>query len=82
MQGLIAAIDKNNPPSSTEVQQLMQKHYYWFKLSWTPTKESYIGLTQLYQQPEFASFYDARHPKLLQFMVEAMSIFAELSLLD
>ena len=77
MQGLITAMQNKTPPSAKEVQQLMKKHYHWLELSWTPTKESYIGLIQLYQTPEFAEFYNDRHPQLLGFMIEAMKEFAD-----
>jgi DNA-binding transcriptional MerR regulator len=76
MKSLVIAIDKNISPTSEEVQVLMREHYSWLALTWTPNKESYIGLTQLYQTPEFRKFYDDRHPKLLEFMIEAMKIFA------
>lgn len=77
MDGLILAINNKIAPSSDEVQQWMKIHFHWLELTWSPTKESYIGLTQLYQTPEFAVFYDNRHPKLLKFMIEAMKIFAD-----
>ena len=77
MKELVAAIEKNVEPSDKKVQALMKQHYIWLKRTWTPTKEKYIGLAELYQKPEFRIFYDSRHPKLLQFMLEAMRIFAE-----
>jgi DNA-binding transcriptional MerR regulator len=77
MDALIVTIDKKLLPSSDEVQALMRRHYDWVERTWTPTKESYIGLTQMYQTPEFRVFYDSRHPELLELMVEAMKIFAE-----
>ena len=77
MKELVAAIEKNVEPSDKEVQALMKQHYLWLERTWTPTKEKYIGLAELYQKPEFRIFYDSRHPKLLQFMLEAMRIFAE-----
>lgn len=77
MQALIREIEKNSSPSAREVQHLMRKHYVWLERTWTPNKESYVGLTQLYQTPEFRKFYDDRHPQLLAFFIEAMKIFAE-----
>ncbi len=77
MEALIAAIEKNVEPSDKGVKSLMKQHYMWLKRSWTPTKEKYIGLAELYQTPEFRKFYDSRHPKLLNFIVAAMKIFAE-----
>jgi MerR family transcriptional regulator, thiopeptide resistance regulator len=77
MKELINAMEKKLAPSSEEVQSLMHRHYVWLERTWTPTKESYLGLTDLYQTPEFRVFYDQRHPKLLEFIIPAMKIFAE-----
>lgn len=77
MQSLIEAIDRKLAPSADEVQILMRRHYIWLERTWTPTKESYIGLAQLYQKPEFRVFFDSRHPELLGFVIDAMKIFAE-----
>jgi DNA-binding transcriptional MerR regulator len=74
---IITEMENKSPPGDKNVQALMRKHYTWLELTWTPNKESYIGLTQLYQTPEFRKFFDDRHPQLLGFMVEAMKIFAE-----
>ncbi len=74
---IIEALEKNASPSSTEVQNLMRKHYAWLERSWSPTKEKYLDLIDLYQTPDFRKFYDDRHPKLLAFFVSAMRIFAE-----
>lgn len=77
MDELIVAIEKEAAPSDRSVQALMKQHYIWLERTWTPTHTSYLGLTELYQTPEFRKFYDTRHPKLLELMVEAMKIFAE-----
>lgn len=77
MKELIVTIDKKSLPSSQEVQSLMREHYSWLERTWIPTKEKYICLIELYQTPEFRKFYDDRHPKLLELMVNAMRIFAE-----
>ena len=81
MDDLIAAIEEKATPSDKNVQSLMKQHYVWLTRTWTPTRASYIGLTDLYQTPEFRKFYDDRHPQLLEFMVKAMKIFAEQELL-
>jgi DNA-binding transcriptional MerR regulator len=74
-QDLISAIHNKLSPSSHEVQAIIRRHHVW--LGWEPTKEKYIGLTQLYQTPEFKKFYDQLHPELLDFIVAAMEVFAE-----
>lgn len=78
MDLLIAEVNKKSSPDADEVQNLMRRHYVWLERTWTPTKEKYLGLAELYQQPEFRKFYDSRHPKLLDFMLKAMRVFVEL----
>ena len=73
-----SAIDKHLAPSSPEVQALIKKHYEMTTVLWTPTKESYIGLSKLYgSHPDFVTFYDEINPKLLSFLAEAMKFYAE-----
>lgn len=77
MNEIIQAMENGLSVSSEEVQQFMHRHYRWLLLTWTPNKESYLGLAELYQQPEFKKFYDTRHPDLLTYFVKAMRIYAE-----
>ncbi|KTC84754.1 mercury resistance transcriptional regulator SkgA [Legionella drozanskii LLAP-1] len=79
-KAFVVAIQKKLKPSSNEVQTLVRRHYAWIKRSWTPTRESYIGLSQIYQTPEFKKFFEGHHPELLGFIVKAMKIFAETEL--
>lgn len=72
---LVKAINDKLLPSSDEVQQLIRRHHAW--VGWNPNKMKYIELSQLYQTPEFKKFYDKHDPRLLNFIVEAMKIFAE-----
>lgn len=74
---LVSAINNHLGPSSSEVQKIVKKHYQMTKLFWTPTRDSYIGLGQLYcSHPDFKDFYNRYHPNLLEFLVDAMKVFA------
>ena len=75
-KAFVVAVQKKLEPSSIDVQALVRRQYAWITLNWTPTKEEYIGLGQLYQTPEFKKFYDNHHPELLGLLIEAMQIFA------
>lgn len=76
-KSLVSLIEKNCAVSSAEVQKLIQRHYDWVKMCWTPNRESYIGLSDLYlEHADFKSFYEKYHPKLLKFLSSAMKIFA------
>lgn len=78
---LAGTIDRHLSASSPEAQKLIKQHYEMTKTFWTPNKESYIGLSQLYcSHPDFVKFYDKIHPKLLMFLVEAMKIYSEKNL--
>lgn len=77
MNALINAIEGNLAASTNEVQIIMRQHYVWLEKSWTPTKEKYLGLIDLYETPHFRVFFDQRHPKLLDFIQSSMRIFAE-----
>ncbi len=75
---LVSAIKSGILPESAEVQACIRKHYAWVKLFWTPNKESYVGLGEMYLSHEdFRAFYNAYHPELVEYIVEAMKIFAE-----
>ena len=75
---LVEAINNHLSPSSPEVQKTIKKHYQMTTIFWMPTRETYIGLSQLYSShPDFVKFYNDLHPKLLKFLTEAMKIYAE-----
>ncbi|MAZ78276.1 MAG: transcriptional regulator [Legionellaceae bacterium] len=77
-EDIAAAIDKHLSPESDEVQALVERHYQLTKIFWTPNKESYIGLGDLYaSNPDFVQFFESIHPKFLSFFREAMKIYAE-----
>ncbi|MDQ2994009.1 MAG: MerR family transcriptional regulator [Pseudomonadota bacterium] len=80
MSALIMALENNVPSSSEEVQSIMLRHFAWLEQSWSPTKEKYLGLIDLYETPNFRTFFDKRHPELLAFIQSAMRIFAEMKL--
>jgi len=75
---LVEVMEQNFDPDSVEAQKLIRKHYEMILNFWTPTKETYIGLSQLYcSHPDFVKFYNDIHPKLLNYLMEAMKIYAE-----
>lgn len=63
---------------SDEVQQLIHQHYDWIDHFWTPTKETYLNLAQLYlDHPDYRDFYNRYHPNLVNFVVEAIIYYAQ-----
>jgi DNA-binding transcriptional MerR regulator len=80
MKKLAELMAKHFAPSSPEVQALVKKVYQWIKGFWTPDRESFIGLGQMYTEFAWKKFfgkYDPHHPRLAKFLAEGMKIFAE-----
>jgi DNA-binding transcriptional MerR regulator len=77
-QDFAKMLRNNFKPESKEVQALVQRHYHWVKNFWTPTKESYNGLAQMYlDHPDYRLFYNRYEPNLVEYLVEAMRIFSD-----
>ncbi len=75
--------EKQFSPSSPEVQTIVLKIYNWVKQFWTPDKESFPALGQMYTELEWKKFfgkYDPHHPQLAMFVAEGMKFFAETKL--
>ncbi|WP_047152327.1 MerR family transcriptional regulator [Aneurinibacillus tyrosinisolvens] len=73
---LAAAINQGLTAESPEVQRLIRRHYEWVNKFYTPTKEIYAGLGDLYVDHEdFRKMYDSFHPQLAEFLRDAMKYF-------
>ena len=60
------------------VQALIKLHYEWVCLFWTPNREQYIGLGEMYgQDPRFTEFYDKKANGLADFIGEAIRVWSE-----
>jgi DNA-binding transcriptional MerR regulator len=80
-KALAELIDKNFSPESFEVQQITHRHYQMIERFYHPTKEVYIGLTELYQEhPDFRKFFEVYHPQMVEFIGHAMRFYAEKNL--
>ena len=77
-QALAQAILKGCKPADPEVQRVVRQHYESVKVHWTPNKESYKALGSMYSEdPAFCEYYESRGIKPVEFLVEAMNIFAD-----
>lgn len=80
---LTQAMQRHESHSSEPVQTLIRQHFSLVSKFWTPSKESYVGLGQLYLQHEdFRKLYESYHPQLAAFLADAMKVFAESELTD
>ncbi len=80
MRMLAKLMDGQFSANAPEVQAVVRKNYEWLKRFWTPDKESFSGLGQMYTEFEWKKFfakYDPHHPKLAKFLAEGMRVFAE-----
>lgn len=74
----VEAMAQKCKADSPVVQLLVARHYTWIKKLWTPNRESYTGLGQLYlEHPDFRKLYDSYDPDLAQFLADAMKSFAD-----
>jgi DNA-binding transcriptional MerR regulator len=65
-------------PDSLEVQELVHKQYLLITPLWTFNKASYIKLAESYREDaNFRKFCEIFHPKLLEFLVESMWVYAQ-----
>lgn len=69
------------PVEDAEVQRLIGQHYSWVAAFWSPNREAYIGLGEMYvADPRFTATYDGFAPGLAPFMRDAMRVWAEANL--
>lgn len=75
---LCNALEKGEDPGSPSVQKIIKRHYEWVSHFYTPTKEIYSGLGELYVDHEdFKQLYAGYHPQLAQYLRDGMKIYAE-----
>ncbi len=78
LRDLGALADAGKAPDSAEVQALIPSHRAWLESYWTPVRESYIGLGQMYaEHPDFRKQFDAVREGLADFCADAMRVYAE-----
>lgn len=78
-RGLAALMDRQ--PNDPEVQALVKRHYDWIGNFYTPTKEIYKGLGEMYvADSRFTATYDKYAKGLALFLKEAIDFYCENSL--
>lgn len=74
---LVGLIDAGHDPADAEVQAVIEGHYRWISGTWTPNRESYTGLGDLYaDDPRFRANFDRTDPRLAEFLRAAMAEYA------
>jgi DNA-binding transcriptional MerR regulator len=78
---LADCINQELGPRSDKVQILIHQHYQMTERFYTASKEVYTGLAQLYcEHTGFRKFFEVHHPKLTEFISEAMRVYAQKNL--
>jgi DNA-binding transcriptional MerR regulator len=78
LETLIALIDAGKSPDDPAVLDAVAQHYQWICEFWTPNRESYTALGQMYvDDPRFKANYDKTDPRLAEFLRDAMATYAE-----
>lgn len=77
----LAGVMDQSDASSVEVQEIMAQHYAIASRFYAPSKEAYIGMALLYDEdPAMRNFHNAYAPNMVQFLGEAMNIYAQRNL--
>ena len=72
------AVNANLNSSDSHVQDLVHQHYLSIKPLWSFNKSSYSKLADAYlNDKNFLKFCELYHPKLHQFIVDAMQYYAK-----
>ncbi|MGH3660681.1 MAG: MerR family transcriptional regulator, partial [Micromonosporaceae bacterium] len=75
---LVKLIEADVPVDDPRIFEILDGHYRWLSGHWTPNRESYAGLGDLYaDDPRFRKKFDKTHPKLAEFLRAAMSKYAQ-----
>jgi DNA-binding transcriptional MerR regulator len=75
---LAHCIKKGLDPTDDEVQKIIKKHHVFIGKTHNATKEVYQSFAKLYgEHPEFQKQLDPFHPKLADFMADAIKVFAD-----
>jgi DNA-binding transcriptional MerR regulator len=75
---MIAAMPKG--ASSAEVQRIVKRWHSHMDYFWTPNLEQLLGLANGYNEdPRFKANFDKMHPRLAEFMREAVKVYVEKS---
>ncbi|WP_258723846.1 MerR family transcriptional regulator [Cellulomonas sp. NS3] len=77
-EGLAACLAEGLAPDDERTQGLVARHFAQIATFWTPNRESYRGLGQMYVDDErFTATYDAFAPGLAVYLRDAIDVWAE-----
>ena len=66
------------PVDDPRTQELVDRHYRWFCNFWTPDRDAYISVGNMYvDDARFTANYDAHAPGLAVYLRDAIKVYAE-----
>ncbi|MEV0676630.1 TipAS antibiotic-recognition domain-containing protein [Actinosynnema sp. NPDC050436] len=69
--------DAGTAPDAPQTLEVTDRHYRWICRSWTPNRESYTGLGQLYvDAPDFKAQFDAHAEGFAEWVRDAIAAYA------
>jgi hypothetical protein len=73
----LAQLIENTKPDSETVQRLMAAHYEIACRFYKPSASAYKGMVLFYNEnPDMNKFHNSYHPKMVDFLTEAVFIYA------
>ncbi|WNG17807.1 TipAS antibiotic-recognition domain-containing protein [Cystobacter fuscus] len=77
LYGDLAPLIDHSEPSSPAVQQLIAQHYTIAARFYPASRQAYVGTALFYaENAAMKAFHDAYHPRLVEFLGEAMFVYA------
>ena len=74
----LAPLVEHHSSDSPEIQSLIGEHFSIISRFYKPSKMGYIGTSLHYAENEsMKNFHNSYHPKLVQFLAEAIPVYAE-----
>jgi DNA-binding transcriptional MerR regulator len=74
----VALLRSGAAPDGEAAQGLVAEHHAAVAQFWTPDRSSYTGLGRIYvDDPRFRARYDAKDPRLAEYLSAAMAVYAQ-----
>ena len=74
----LAPLLTSSAPDSPEAQALIARHYSLVLRFYAPSKEAYIGMSLFYGENQaIRSFHEAYHTRMVDFLAEAIPMYAQ-----
>jgi len=67
---------QGRPAEAPEPQTVIGRHHQWLQQFWAPTRESYLGHSQLIVDSDLRKAYEAYEPRLPEYTAAAIQAFA------